>query len=257
MHGPSSGRPGRLHWLSKRKRPGRWPRGKPSGYNCAMSKALSKLSAVPLFPLPNIVLFPRAVLPLHIFEERYKAMMADALATDKLIAMALLKSGWEKNYHDKPAIEPIVCIGEVLTWEKLDDGKYNLLLQGRMRARIVKELVHHPYRVAELERLQEEHAMEIDLEDQRGRLLQLFSGGALGTLPVGRQFQELLAGPLPTPDIADLLAFNFLEDVQFKQNLLGEVNVRRRVRQVVAAIQEYSTHINPAMYGFPTDPSVN
>src|SRR5665213_523951 len=71
----------------------------------AETEARGILSAVPLFPLPNVVLFPRALLPLHIFEERYKAMTADALAGDKQIAMALLKPGWEKNYYCRPAIE--------------------------------------------------------------------------------------------------------------------------------------------------------
>src|SRR6266478_35888 len=91
------------------------------------------LTAVPLFPLPNVVLFPRAVLPLHIFEERYKVMTADALSGDRLIAMALLRPGWEKNYYGKAAIEPVVCLGQILTHEQLDDGKYNFLLQGICR----------------------------------------------------------------------------------------------------------------------------
>src|SRR5581483_11492817 len=94
-------------------------------------------SAVPLFPLPNVVLFPRAVLPLHIFEERYKAMTADSLRGDRQIAMALLQSGWEKNYHCKPRIDPVVCVGTILSHERLSDGRYNLLLQGTTRARIV------------------------------------------------------------------------------------------------------------------------
>src|SRR5439155_576777 len=67
------------------------------------------LSSVPLFPLPNVVLFPRAVLPLHIFEERYKEMTAEALAGDRQVAMALLKPGWEKDYYHRPVIEPVVC----------------------------------------------------------------------------------------------------------------------------------------------------
>src|SRR5437762_11771699 len=88
------------------------------------------LSAVALFPLPGVVLFPRAVLPLHIFEDRYRAMMADALAGGRLIAVALLKPGWEKTYYGRPEIEPVVCVGQILSHEKLADGKYNLLLQG-------------------------------------------------------------------------------------------------------------------------------
>ena len=92
------------------------------------------LASVPLFPLPNVVLFPRAVLPLHIFEDRYKAMTADVLAGDRRIAMALLKPGWEKSYHQRPAIEPIVCVGRIISHEKLAKGEYNFLLQGRLRA---------------------------------------------------------------------------------------------------------------------------
>src|SRR5437762_13434668 len=112
------------------------------------------LSAVPLFPLPSVVLFPRAVLPLHIFEERYKAMTADALRARRRIAMALLKPGWERDYYQRPAIEPVVCVGMIVSHERLSDGKYNFLLQGQVRARIVRELATAaPYRLAELEPL--------------------------------------------------------------------------------------------------------
>src|SRR5215204_4472699 len=88
------------------------------------------LDAIPLFPLPNVVLFPRAILPLHIFEERYRQMTKDVLAGDGRIAMALLKPGWEKDYYSRPQIEPVVCVGKIVSWEKLPDGKYNFLLQG-------------------------------------------------------------------------------------------------------------------------------
>src|SRR3954467_5128536 len=115
----------------------------------------SILPAVPLFPLPNVVLFPRAVLPLHIFEERYKSMTADALRGNGVIAMALLKPGWEKCYYGAPPIEPVVCAGRILTHEKLPDGKYNFLLQGIARARVVREDRSRPYRVARLELLAE------------------------------------------------------------------------------------------------------
>src|SRR5687768_15383367 len=104
-----------------------------------MDDSVLDLSAVPLFPLPGVVLFPRAVLPLHIFEDRYRAMTADALMGDKTIAMALLKPGWEKSYYGRPAIEPVVCVGRILSHEKLADGKYNFLLQGVQRARIIRE----------------------------------------------------------------------------------------------------------------------
>src|SRR3954462_2206335 len=94
------------------------------------------LGAVPLFPLPNVVLLPRAILPLHVFEERYKQMTADVLRGERLVAMALLKEGWERDYYQAPQIEPVVCVGQILSHELLPDGRYNFLLQGVTRARV-------------------------------------------------------------------------------------------------------------------------
>ena len=217
------------------------------------------LAAVPLFPLPNVVLFPRAILPLHIFEERYKTMTADAVAGERLVALALLKPGWEKSYHSRPAIEPIVCVGQILSWEQLPDGKYNFLLQGRTRARILREHADTglAYRVAELSPVPETAVMEIDLVDQRRKLLDSFANPRVAVLPVVKQFQQLLSGPMPTADIADLAAFNFLEDLQLKQQLLGEGDIIRRVQAVVDQLAWWSAHFNPGVYGFPEDPSVN
>src|SRR3954451_7680336 len=172
------------------------------------------LTAVPLFPLPNVVLFPRAILPLHIFEERYKVMTADALAGDRQIAMALLKPGWEKSYYFRPAVDPIVCVGTILTHERLPDGRYNLFLQGTTRARIVKELsVDVSYRIAQLQALPEEKIFEIDLGPARERLAEIFSQKFFATNALGKQFRQMLTSPLSTADIADLIAFNVLDDV--------------------------------------------
>ena len=210
----------------------------------------ASLAAVPLFPLPNVVLFPRAVLPLHIFEERYKAMTADVLASDKRLAMALLLPGWEKNYYARPAIDPVVCVGQILSWERLPDGRYNFLLQGVTRARVVREHGKGSYRVAELEALRETPALDIDLEEERAKLGKLFSCGPLASLPLGSQFRELLAGPMSTPAIADLAAFNFIEDVPLRQQLLRETDVRQRVATVVqslARLAPCSLSIDPGM----------
>src|SRR5947208_17093988 len=86
-----------------------------------------------LFPLPNLVLFPQVVQPLHVFEQRYRQMTADALAGDRLIAMALLRPGWEADYDGRPAIHPVACLGRVVADQRLDDGRYNLLLRGLAR----------------------------------------------------------------------------------------------------------------------------
>ena len=215
------------------------------------------LSSVPLFPLPNVVLVPRAVLPLHIFEERYKTMTADALAGGRQVAMALLKSGWEKNYYHRPEIEPVVCVGTILSHEKLPDGKYNFLLQGHTRARIVREVGDRPYRMAKLEPVRETTADEPDLADERVRLGRLFRAALLGGTPVGRQFRQLLAGEVRTADVADLVAFNFVEDVALKQSLLEEPDVRRRVRRVIEAVEQNQPSLQLAYLRDAADPEMN
>src|SRR4051812_25773792 len=109
---------------------------------------------VKLFPLPNLVLFPQVIQPLHIFEPRYRQLMADALAEDRLITMALLQPGWEEDYHLKPPIYPIVCIGQIHQEERLPDGRYNLLLRGLHRARVLEEpKTDRLYRLARVELL--------------------------------------------------------------------------------------------------------
>lgn len=216
------------------------------------------LSAVPLFPLPNVVLFPRAVLPLHIFEERYKTMTADALRADGRIAMALLGPGWEKNYHGKPAVDPVVCVGTILSHERLADGRYNFLLQGTTRARIVREFGDRSYRIAELRPLVETPVMEIDLADPRRRLAAIFEDPRLQAVGIARRFHEMLAGAVPTAIVADLIAFNFLDDVQLKQSLLADADVRRRVGRLVDAFEAMHSVLQAAApLNFSADPSLN
>jgi Lon protease-like protein len=192
---------------------------------------------VPLFPLPNIVLFPRAVLPLHIFEERYKTMAAHALAGQRRIAMALLKPGWEKDYYSTPQIEPIVCVGRIIASERLVDGKYNLLLQGEMRASIICEAATEPFRNAQVRPMCQTPVLEIDLDNQRQRLIEMFCAGPMASTMTGNQLRKMLTGTLSTSEIADLIAFNVLEDVSLKQSLLAESDVRRRVARLLAALE--------------------
>jgi Lon protease-like protein len=203
---------------------------------CRSDSVEDRVLAVPLFPLPNVVLFPRAILPLHIFEERYKTMTADALAGERLVAMALLKPGWEKNYHQRPAIEPVVCVGKIVNWERLADGKYNFLLQGRMRAKIIREESSGPYRIARVQRLRELGVLEIDLANERQRLEAMLCSGPLASTPAGGELKKILASSLPAHDVADLIAFHVLNQVSLKQSLLADPDVARRIRRLISAL---------------------
>src|SRR5438128_6600054 len=111
---------------------------------------------LPLFPLPNVVLFPNVFLPLHVFEPRYRDMVADALAGDRLIGMVLLKPGWQQDYEGRPPVYPIGCSGVMTHAERLADGRYNIVLRGVERFRIVREEHSRSYRRAAIDRLTEE-----------------------------------------------------------------------------------------------------
>jgi len=188
---------------------------------------------LPLFPLPNCVLFPGVVQPLHIFEPRYREMVADALESDHLITMALLKEGWEKDYYGRPAVHHIVCVGKIVAHEKSDDDKYNLLLQGLTRARIVAEAKHGLYRVAKLKPLHDTAAEEADDNTQREALGLLFAQTALSRLPVSKTVQELVGEKVSAAHLADMLAFALIQDVKTKQRLLEQLDGTQRVAMVM------------------------
>src|SRR5437762_3391180 len=110
---------------------------------------------LPLFPLPNVVLFPNVFLPLHNFEPRSREMVADAVASDRMIGMVLLRPGWERVYEGRPAVYPIGCSGVLTHVERLGDGRYNAVLRGLDRFRIIEEDHERSYRRAVVEPLPE------------------------------------------------------------------------------------------------------
>jgi uncharacterized protein len=103
---------------------------------------------ISVFPLPNVVLFPKTYLPLHIFEPRYRAMVSDAAISGQCIGMALLKEGWEMDYYGHPPVFSMGCIGRLASVQPLADGRSNILLQGLERFAIEREWYDKPYREA-------------------------------------------------------------------------------------------------------------
>jgi len=112
-------------------------------------------ATVPLFPLPDVVLFPDVSLPLRIFEPRYRAMVADALKGDRIIGMALLQPGHEAEYEGRPPIFPVGCAGVITQVEQLENGEYRLVLRGLQKFTVTSEDSGGAYRVAHITPLPE------------------------------------------------------------------------------------------------------
>jgi len=132
------------------------------------SSMQSMSDLLPIFPLPNVVLFPNVFLPLHIFEPRYRDMIADAIASDRMIGMVLLRPGFERDYEGRPPVFPVGCSGVVTHVERLADGRYNIVLRGVERFRILQEDHSRTYRTAVVDALPE----RLPAADDRGIIRQ-------------------------------------------------------------------------------------
>jgi uncharacterized protein len=110
---------------------------------------------IPIFPLPNVVLFPNVFLPLHIFEPRYRAMVADALRGDRIIGMTLLRPGFEADYEGRPPVYATGCAGLITHSEALPDGRFNIVLRGMEKFRITGEDDSRAYRLAHIDAIPE------------------------------------------------------------------------------------------------------
>ena len=196
---------------------------------------------VRLFPLPNLVLFPNVVQPLHIFEPRYCEMLADALAGDRLIAMALLQQGWESEYKQRPALASTVCVGKIISHTPTDDGRHNILLVGIKRARIVREFVStSTFRTAEVDII--EDIYPADGSPRRPTLTRNLQSLFLQFVPEGlaaqESFKQLVGKQLPLGILTDTITYALNLPVAIKQQLLTENNVDIRCRILTRCLEQ-------------------
>jgi uncharacterized protein len=189
---------------------------------------------IPIFPLPDVVLFPTVCLPLHIFEPRYRDMVADALEGDRIIGMALLQPGWEGNYEGRPAIYPVGCAGLITHAERLSDGRYNIILRGLEKFRVVRERDSRAYRLADIDPMLEalsDRDREV-VRSERRRLEAL-----LVPQPAGRGVDPKVPPSMGDEDLVNALAqYLELETVE-KQALLEREGLVARCRSLIELLE--------------------
>jgi len=217
---------------------------------------------VRLFPLPNLVMFPHVMQPLHIFEPRYREMVEDALETDQLIAMAHLQPGWEADDRERPAIFPMACIGKIVSHSRFDDGKLNILLLGLRRATIANEFpLTRPFREAQVtivEDLYEGSGTHARAAIQR-ELLQCFRRFTPESPAAQEQFESLMNNRLPLGALTDIISFTMKFDIGLKQRLLSEGNVELRANLLLDELRKIdgSQAVRDDMRPFPPEFSAN
>ena len=190
---------------------------------------------IPLFPLPNVVFFPKTYLPLHVFEPRYRQMVADAATGGQCIGMALLKEGWEELYDGNPPIFSVGCVGRLASVQRLPDGRSNILLQGLERYEVREEFYEKSYREARvtLKRRDRQFAMDPSLRQY-----------LMGVLDEYLRTEEE-ASPLHSlvrPDVSDEIFVNSLSTYLDctpleKQFLLEAEDLAQQARRLSDLIQ--------------------
>jgi Lon protease-like protein len=222
---------------------------------CIMGAPSEGEFVVPIFPLPNLVFFPNTRLPLHVFEPRYRQMITDTLETDKRFGIVLLRPGWEADYFGAPAVHTCGTIGTIEQAVPLDDGRFNILVRGDVRFRILDEVSRLPYRMARVVAQPEVERKADEASVQREWLAEL-----------ARQYLKYLPDQMAVPEIetvgldalANALIMSLNLEVEEKQKLLETDDLIARAQQIGAELQSRVESMRfLAPYRRGTDPSRN
>jgi len=193
----------------------------------------------PLFPLPNVVLFPKAILPLHVFEARYRTMMAEVLKGGQTICMALLKPGWEGDYQGSPAVHEIACVGRVVQHQHLPDDRYNIMLHGEIKVAIEGVERLEPFRVARVRPVEEDLAW-VDgpqVQEQLTDLLTLFRRVNQGQ-GAAIELAQVFGAHMSAEAILNTVAMNLNVEPIVKQRLLDMERTELRYRAVIEYLRD-------------------
>ena len=190
-------------------------------------------STIPIFPLPTVVLFPNVFLPLHIFEPRYRQMVTEALSGDRLIGMTLLRAAATAD-DAQPAVYPVGCSGVITHVERLADGRFNIILRGVEKFRILDEDDSRAYRLGEVESLPEDAKEEerAGLRKQRQRLEAVLAA-AIERAGNGPKFPPAV----PDEDLVNALAQYLRLDPLERQALLERPGVLSRCEALIDLLE--------------------
>lgn len=200
----------------------------------------SDLERLPIFPLPNAVLFPGALLPLHVFENRYRELTRDVLRGRRRLVIARLLPGFEEDYYGRPPIFPVCGAGEIVHEVQRSDGRYDIVVRGLSRVRVLQELTDpRPYRLARVEALQDQPPRHAATLSAWQRQLALLWERLKPHLPSSaRDLNALLRDAGGAGACADRIAEALVADPDDRQRLLEELDPGERFECLVERLQE-------------------
>jgi Lon protease-like protein len=207
----------------------------------------SLLSDVAMFPLPNVVLVPGSLLPLHIFEPRYREMTRDVLAGSRLLAMARLAPGYEANYHGRPPVYPVLGIGRVIASDELDGGRYNILVRGLARAEIEQELPpERAYRQIRARLVRDQTPRDpAMLSALHQKLIMLCDQLSLSLDQGAEQLRELVRSDRSPGGCPDMICAALVMDLDERQRFLEMSDPVERLTFAIQHVGRLLTEVGP------------
>lgn len=215
----------------------------PAGHEIAPSS----LEALPIFPLPNCVLLPGGLLPLHVFEPRYRALTRDALAGDRLMAIARLRPGHEAAYFDRPPVHAHAGLGRILCADELPDGRFHILLRGIGRVAIDSELPSdRAYRRVKARLLEDHTSARPDRMQSSYLQLRMLCDRLADVLDEGGpQLRELVRAQSCAAACADVLTAALVTDADDRQALLETLDPADRLDRAIAHVARTLCELAP------------
>jgi Lon protease-like protein len=195
------------------------------------------LERLPMFPLPGLVLLPNTFVPLHIFEPRYRKLTADVLEGGRLMALAF-QLGQEHDFEGPPPVAAIAGVGEVVMAQRLPDGRYHIVLRGRARIRIDRELAsNEPYRIVQATEIPDEQATDdLDLMEADASLRAQTASLADALPEKGDLLKQVVAAQGTPAALVDVVASTLIADAKLRQQLLETPDVGRRLLRVSSEV---------------------
>lgn len=205
------------------------------------------LSRIGLFPLPNAVLFPCQSLSLHVFEARYRRLIGDVIEHNLVLAVPRLKPGFDAEYYGAPPLFELCGVGQITEYARLPDGRFNIVVQGLGRVRLLEELRSEPYRVARAEAAPDLPPPGATVaETLRTELLRLVHRTAPHLSGPAKDLESRLRATSDVGECADILAGTLIEDPDVRQTLLEELDPCRRMTWLIAHVHGLGSRLGGA-----------
>jgi Lon protease-like protein len=204
-----------------------------------ISRTLARaLRRLPLFPLEDVVLFPYSMIPLYVFEARYRKMVRDVLAGNRLLAISLQLEREDLAASAAPRVADVASVGELVLAQELPDGRFNLVVRGRARIGIDEELpTEEPYRLVVANEIPDDPPDKSPELDEADTALRALVTGLAESIPEGGELLKHVAAAQDSPAaLANVMAASLVADARARQRLLETTDIFQRLEQLSSEV---------------------